>query len=156
MSEAAAKAGSARLLLTYMVEGASWSPSYDIRVDTNTAAAKGELQLSYFGLVKNGSGEDWEACKLSLSTAKPSKAGMPPAPPRRMLRWQEAQPLLSSRGMVGARRSSRARGAHRSAEVPMQARAALDPPTPPHPTSPRRPTPHAPRPTAHGPRPTAD
>lgn len=55
-----------------MVSGASWTPSYDIRVDTSSSIA--ELALSYFGLVINSSGEDWDGCSLALSTAKPSKA----------------------------------------------------------------------------------
>jgi len=100
LDEAAAKSGDpCVLLLTYMVQGASWSPSYDIRVETASAKSGGELSLSYFGLVVNGSGEGWEGCRLSLSTAQPSKAGMPPAPPRRMLRWQQQKALLGHRGM---------------------------------------------------------
>jgi uncharacterized protein (TIGR02231 family) len=75
-----------KLLLTYMVNGASWSPSYDLRVDTTTSR-EGELELAYLGLVKNNSEEDWSSCRVTLSTAQPSKAGMPPAPPKRILRW---------------------------------------------------------------------
>jgi len=90
VGEGAAKAGFV-LHLTYMVTGASWKPSYDIRVDTSAAKAGGELALSYFGQVTNGCGEDWDGCKLYLSTAKPSHAGCPPAPPRRMLRWEQPQ-----------------------------------------------------------------
>lgn len=103
-----------QMLLTYVVSGASWSPSYDIRVDTTGPAS--ELQLGYYGQVVNSSGEDWCSCRLALSTAQPSKAGMPPAPPRRMLRWQQEVPLLGnhgtswgggSRGMHGLRRASK-------------------------------------------------
>ena len=120
--EEAAKAGAVTLLLTYMVEGASWSPSYDIRVDTTAEKAKagGELSLSYFGLVRNGTGEDWAGCRLSLSTAKPSKAGMPPAPPRRMLRWQQEVPLLGGRG-VSSSAARRARDGPPPGAIPMQA-----------------------------------
>ena len=95
---AAKSADGVRMLLTYMVSGASWAPSYDIRVDTGSKTGA-ELSLSYFGLVVNNSGEDWDSCHLALSTAQPSKAGMPPAPPRRMLRWERDQPLLGSRGV---------------------------------------------------------
>lgn len=100
------------LLLTYMVRGARWSPSYDLRVDT-TSAKGGELSLAYLGLVVNSSGEDWTACRLSLSTAKPSSAGMPPAPPRRMIRW--APPPAPIKRKPGARRGSFERA------IPMQA-----------------------------------
>ena len=46
------------LLLTYMVSGASWVPSYDLRVDTSDKAGA-EMSLTYLGLVCNASGEDW-------------------------------------------------------------------------------------------------
>eukprot|EP00962_Isochrysis_galbana_P054585 scaffold26185_cov95-Isochrysis_galbana.AAC.1 len=75
------------LLLTYMVSGASWEPSYDLRVETSGKEGP-HMGLTYLGLVCNASGEDWIQCGLSLSTAKPSRGGMPPAPPRRMLGWQ--------------------------------------------------------------------
>lgn len=113
-----------RLMLTYMVSSASWSPSYDIRVDTATSR-EGELELTYLGLVKNNSGEDWRSCRVTLSTAQPSKAGMPPAPPRRMLRWQADAGYntnvcrLSTHSQSRARRAPEARMA-----IPMQACAS--------------------------------
>jgi hypothetical protein len=97
------------LLLTYNVQGASWTPSYDLRVSSadekgvsvgSAEAAsecgggggcgaegkgdakrkpreaqggaqggdQGALQLTYFGVVRQSSGEDWTGCRLSLST----------------------------------------------------------------------------------------
>jgi len=113
----------ASLLLTYMVSGASWSPSYDLRVDTS-ATKGGELSLAYLGLVVNSSGEDWANCRLALSTAKPSSAGMPPAPPRRMIRWQPV-PMAPKRkggfGGGGARRGLAMGAPPPRMEVPMQA-----------------------------------
>lgn len=76
------------LLLTYMVSSASWVPSYDIRVET-CQGSEPDMSITYLGLVSNASGEDWPACRLRLSTAQPSKGGMPAAPPRRRVGWQE-------------------------------------------------------------------
>ena len=62
------------LLLSYLVHGASWEPVYDLRVDTNDKA----IMLSYQGLVRQSTGEDWSGIRLSLSTAKPHIHGNPP------------------------------------------------------------------------------
>ena len=39
------------------------------------------MQLTYFGSVRQNSGEDWAGAQLSLSTATPSVGGCPEAPP---------------------------------------------------------------------------
>ena len=106
---AAAEASSIELLLTYMVRGASWKPSYDIRVESTEQS----LQFTYFGLVSNASGEDWKDCRLSLSTAKPSRGGMPPAPPSRKARFKPPPPTY---GFGGAR--PKARGMRRCSGAP--------------------------------------
>ena len=98
------------LRLTYNVSSARWTPSYDLRVAQSTTAAapaaaasggdataeasaaggsKASLQLTYFGMVRQSSGEDWgPACKLALSTATPSVGGTPPAPPTRTVAFK--------------------------------------------------------------------
>ena len=60
--------------LRYAVPGASWAPSYDARLH----AADRAVELSYFGLVRNGTGEDWNDIALTLSTARPSLGGGAP------------------------------------------------------------------------------
>jgi len=60
--------------LKYAVPGASWASSYDARL----RAAERAVDLSYFGLVRNGTGEDWENIALTLSTARPSLGGGAP------------------------------------------------------------------------------
>jgi uncharacterized protein (TIGR02231 family) len=62
------------LTLKYAVPGASWAPSYDARLH----AAERAVELSYFGLVRNGTGEDWNDIALTLSTARPSLGGGAP------------------------------------------------------------------------------
>jgi len=71
---AAASAGSLDLALSYAVPQASWSPSYDARV----LSAEHAVQLGYFGVVHQNTGEDWKDVDLTLSTARPSLGGSPP------------------------------------------------------------------------------
>lgn len=77
------------LQMVYMATKASWSPSYDIRV-TASDGAEPTMALIYFGLVKQATGEDWSGCNLSLSTAVPSRGGMPAQPPLKLVRWRTA------------------------------------------------------------------
>ncbi len=71
---AAAQAGSLDVSLAYTVPGASWVPSYDARV----ASSERLVQLDYFGIVRQGTGEDWKDVALTLSTARPSMGGAAP------------------------------------------------------------------------------
>ncbi len=56
------------LELVYVVDGAGWEPTYDIRLDGE------QLTLTWFALVSQHTGEDWPECELVLSTARPSGA----------------------------------------------------------------------------------
>jgi len=77
--------------LVYMVKRAGWTPSYDIRVDSVAQT----MNLTYFGLVRQNTGEDWSNCPMQLSTAVPSRGGIPGAPPKMVVRWKEdVQPRL--------------------------------------------------------------
>ncbi|MEE6307114.1 mucoidy inhibitor MuiA family protein [Plantactinospora veratri] len=55
-----------QLELSYVVEGAGWTSSYDLRLVEET------LTLTWFGLVSQRTGEDWPECELLLSTARPA------------------------------------------------------------------------------------
>lgn len=55
-----------QLELSYVVDGAGWQSSYDLRLVDQT------LTLTWFGLVSQRSGEDWPECELLLSTARPA------------------------------------------------------------------------------------
>jgi len=68
------KPGRLELALDYAVPGATWAPAYDARL----RAADRAVELSYFGLVRNTTGEDWNAIALTLSTARPSLGGAAP------------------------------------------------------------------------------
>ncbi len=61
-------AGKARLRVSYVIDSAGWVPRYDARFD----AEKGDLAVTYFGEIRQETGEDWTAARISLSTARPS------------------------------------------------------------------------------------
>ena len=84
---AAASGGRLEAALKYAVPGASWVPSYDARL----RAADRALELTYFGMVRNGTGEDWNDIALTLSTARPSLGGGAPELPPWVV--DVAQPL---------------------------------------------------------------
>ncbi|CAM2984882.1 mucoidy inhibitor MuiA family protein [Rariglobus hedericola] len=71
---AAPQTGALDVTLAYALTGASWSPSYDARLRTEERA----IELTYFGVVRNGTGEDWQKIALTLSTARPNLGGGAP------------------------------------------------------------------------------
>lgn len=62
------EAGTLNLDLFYVVPGASWIPIYDARAFKKTK----EVELTYYGQVRQKTGEDWEGVRLTLSTARPA------------------------------------------------------------------------------------
>ena len=71
----APQAGNLSVALSYTVPGASWVPSYDARV----LSAERAVNLGYFGVVRQSTGEDWKDVALTLSTARPGFGGAAPA-----------------------------------------------------------------------------
>ncbi|MCX6952121.1 MAG: mucoidy inhibitor MuiA family protein [Verrucomicrobia bacterium] len=69
-----AAAGQLELALSYTVPGASWTPSYDARVNSDDKS----IALAYHGLVRQNTGEDWRDVALTLSTARPGLGGAVP------------------------------------------------------------------------------
>ncbi|EFO92165.1 hypothetical protein CRE_11145 [Caenorhabditis remanei] len=61
--------GSVELTITYQVNNVAWFPFYDIRVTSGEAA---EMHITYFGKVRQFSGEDWKNVPIVLSTATPA------------------------------------------------------------------------------------
>lgn len=66
-------AGDFELELSYVINRASWTPLYDLRVSNNNT-----VNLSYLAQVQQSSGEDWQNVALTLSTAKPGLGTLPP------------------------------------------------------------------------------
>jgi uncharacterized protein (TIGR02231 family) len=71
---AAATAGRLEVTLKYAVPGATWLPSYDARLHTDDRM----VELAYYGMVRNATGEDWSNVSLTLSTARPGLGGSAP------------------------------------------------------------------------------
>ncbi|MAF98735.1 MAG: hypothetical protein CMH26_08880 [Micavibrio sp.] len=67
-------AGLVELTLSYQINGASWSPVYDARLDTKTGA----LEIIQYGSVTQNTGENWEGIDLTLSTAQPQRGATVP------------------------------------------------------------------------------
>jgi uncharacterized protein (TIGR02231 family) len=60
--------------VNYVVHNAGWTPMYDLRA-INT---KSPITVSYKANVFQGTGEEWKAVKLKLSTANPNQSGLKP------------------------------------------------------------------------------
>lgn len=104
-----ARAGKVDLAVSYAVGGARWTPAYDARL----RPADRNVDLGYFGVIRQNTGEDWKNVKLTLSTARPALGGgapalrpwvidvaAPPPPPVAM-----AAPAPAIAGEVSAKRS---------------------------------------------------
>lgn len=64
------------LEVSYLSLNAAWAARYDARL------VDGTVTLTWFGMVTQSSGEDWPACDLALSTARPARSsGLPELDP---------------------------------------------------------------------------
>jgi hypothetical protein len=59
--------GNAEIQASYIVSSASWYPLYDARVESKTKLA----EFSFYGMIQQSTGEDWNDVKLTFSTADP-------------------------------------------------------------------------------------
>jgi uncharacterized protein (TIGR02231 family) len=66
--------GSVDVQVTYMIEGAGWQPQYDAYADPDTQ----KVALTYYGVVRQTTGEDWNGVALTLSSSRPSVAARLP------------------------------------------------------------------------------
>ena len=73
----AAKAGKYAVKLNYVITGAQWTPLYDVRAELK----EGKIEMTYYGMVKQKTGEDWDSVRMYLSTADPRRATDPPTLP---------------------------------------------------------------------------
>lgn len=85
--------GEFTLELSYLVTQASWRPQYDVRVSLNEDGNRGEVELTYLGLVQQSTGEDWGQVHLALSTARPSQAAVLPELQPRYLQVDTPLPM---------------------------------------------------------------
>ncbi|MHC4881876.1 MAG: mucoidy inhibitor MuiA family protein [Planctomycetota bacterium] len=61
--------------LSYLVDGADWSPQYNLKANPD----KKLVNVEYNAVVHQSSGEDWTNTQLALSTAVPSLVATPPS-----------------------------------------------------------------------------
>jgi len=67
--------GAGEIKLSYLVDGASWLPQYNLRAEP----IRGVVRVEYNALMHQTSGEDWNNVSVSLSTAVPAMTASPPA-----------------------------------------------------------------------------
>ena len=58
---------SAKIKPSYIVNNVSWYPIYDARVDSKSK----QVELSFYGMIQQTTGEDWTDINLTFSTADP-------------------------------------------------------------------------------------
>ena len=88
--------GEFNLELSYLVMGASWRPQYDVRVEIDDDGNRGDVELTYVGVVQQSTSENWEQVSLALSTARPSLAArLPELQPRYLDIYQPPIPLAA-------------------------------------------------------------
>ncbi|MSR28807.1 MAG: mucoidy inhibitor MuiA family protein [Phycisphaerales bacterium] len=67
--------GTITLRVSYLVTGARWEPVYSMRASPD----KKSMNIEVDAMVVQASGESWDGVRLSLSTARPSRAASPPS-----------------------------------------------------------------------------
>lgn len=76
----------ANFTLTYITPNASWTPSYDLKVET----VEEPIQLTYKANISQRTGEDWDKVLLTFSNADPSESGIVPELTPNYLRYGRA------------------------------------------------------------------
>ncbi len=61
------------MVFSYMVNGAGWFPTYDVRADSGA-----KVDIDCYATLSQSTGEDWKNVDMEISTAKPFVYGTPP------------------------------------------------------------------------------
>ena len=69
-----ASKGEVDLKVSYLVSGATWTPGYEVRANSNA----GKVDLNLFAFVKQSTGEDWVDVPIEIGTAPVFIFGTPP------------------------------------------------------------------------------
>lgn len=72
--------GAGGLKLRYLVDNATWSPSYNVRASATAGnqTSQSAVTLEYYASIQQMSGEDWGDVQMTLSTATPSLVAKSP------------------------------------------------------------------------------
>ncbi|QDU90498.1 hypothetical protein Pla175_39030 [Pirellulimonas nuda] len=98
-----AQEAGASLRLRYLVAGAGWSPSYNLRAGTD----RKQVTVEYNAQVQQMSGEDWTDVAMTLSTATPSLVAEPPKLDPLAIRLGDSPASGGPKVAVGAEEYSR-------------------------------------------------
>ncbi|MDP8269396.1 MAG: mucoidy inhibitor MuiA family protein [Candidatus Tenebribacter davisii] len=93
------KDGNLKLDLSYIVYGPSWTPVYDLRVDSEYKT----MHLTYKSNIFQTTGEDWKNVDLKLSTAKPNISSQPPELYPQYISIYSPQPMRGTKQKMSAR-----------------------------------------------------
>ncbi len=108
------EAGRVELALDYQVSNATWTPIYDLEL--NSEAAKPSARLAFNAELRQSTGEDWIQAQLTLSTARPLASTEIPDPTQWWLDFPSyATPTLQ--------KQSRGRKASAMGAAPMAVRS---------------------------------
>ena len=88
----AAESGAAKLVFNYLVPGASWYPTYAVRIDSGSKS----MELVYQANIWQDSGESWDDVAVNVSTSQPDRSGNVPELGPIYLQPQEVYRLRSS------------------------------------------------------------
>lgn len=83
---------SGNMNINYLVNNASWSPTYDIR----TSGVNKPVELTYKANIYQNSGENWDNIQLKLSTNNPNKSKVKPILPVWYLNYYTPQRVTRS------------------------------------------------------------
>lgn len=114
----AAQPGEFQLEIYYSINGASWNPLYDLRVNTTTK----QLQLTYLAEIRQQTGEEWSDVGLTLSTAQPNLGNLPPLLDPWFVDLESAPVMLKTRRY----RSDMEMDLSAAAPAPMATMAAME------------------------------
>jgi uncharacterized protein (TIGR02231 family) len=92
----AQKTEAAQIRLTYLVSGASWKPSYDVRISLDLTG----VSVNSIGQVNQRSGEDWDGVSLVLSTSMPQIGLDPPEVPS-LIVSEMIEPVVEDSEVIG-------------------------------------------------------
>lgn len=114
------KAGYLTVSVDYQLNGISWTPIYDARLETKS----GDLEIMQYGAVRQRTGEDWTDISLTLSTAQPSRGATAPMLSPMWVDIIQAYQAKRSRGgnfsNLAADMSSRSSGMEMAAPMAME------------------------------------
>ncbi|MCX7926805.1 MAG: mucoidy inhibitor MuiA family protein [Candidatus Omnitrophica bacterium] len=98
----AKKAQTAKVIVSYLVKGASWQPLYDARADFD----KQQLEFICYAILRQTTGEPWSEVQLSISTAVPSRGGVMPDISSWIIRPRPPVEKSKSIALMGVSRSA--------------------------------------------------